>query len=79
MKFPIKNYVIPSMDEYVASVGFYGYYFIICEFGKNQILKVSPQSFPASRSFQMSQLFASGGQSIGVSVSASVLPENTQG
>jgi len=30
-----------------------------------------PQSFPASRSFQMSQLFASGGQSIGVSASAS--------
>ena len=40
MNCPIKNYVIPSMDEYVASVGFYGYYFIICEFGKNQILKV---------------------------------------
>ena len=36
------------------------------------------QSFPASRSFQMSQLFASGGQSIGVSASASVLPMNTQ-
>ena len=36
-----------------------------------------PQSFPASRSFQMSQLFASGGQSIGVSVSTSVLPMNT--
>ena len=32
------------------------------------------QSFPASKSFQMSQFFASGGQSIGVSVSASVLP-----
>ena len=32
------------------------------------------QSFPASESFQMSQLFASGGQSIGVSASASVLP-----
>ena len=32
------------------------------------------QSFPASGSFQMSQFFASGGQSIGVSVSASVLP-----
>ena len=31
------------------------------------------QSFPASRSFQMSQLFASGGQSIGVSASASAL------
>ena len=36
------------------------------------------QSFPASRSFQMSQFFASGGQSIGVSASASVLPMNTQ-
>ena len=32
------------------------------------------QSLPASGSFQMSQLFASGGQSIGVSASASVLP-----
>ena len=38
-----------------------------------------PQSFPASRSFQMSQLFASGGQSIGVLASTSVLPMNTQG
>ena len=37
-----------------------------------------PQSFPASGSLQMSQLFASGGQSIGVSTSASVLPMNTQ-
>ena len=36
------------------------------------------QSFPASGSFQMSQLFESGGQSIGVSASASVLPMNTQ-
>jgi len=32
------------------------------------------QSFPASGSFQMSQLFASGSQSIGVSASTSVLP-----
>ena len=37
-----------------------------------------PQSFQASRSFQMSQLFASGIQSIGVSASTSVLPMNTQ-
>ena len=37
-----------------------------------------PQSFPASGSFQMSQLFASGGQSTGVSALASVLPMNTQ-
>ena len=38
----------------------------------------SPPSFPASGSFPMSQLFASGGQRIGVSASASVLPMNTQ-
>ena len=37
-----------------------------------------PQSFPASGSFPMSQLFASGGQSIVVSASTSVLPMNTQ-
>ena len=36
------------------------------------------QSFPASGSFQMSQLFTSAGQSIGVSASTSVLPMNTQ-
>ena len=37
-----------------------------------------PQSLPASESFPMSQLFASGGQSTGVSASASVLTMNTQ-
>ena len=37
-----------------------------------------PQSFPASGSFQISQLFASGNQSTGVSASASVPPMNTQ-
>ena len=36
------------------------------------------QSFPASGSFPMSQCFASGGQSIGVSALESVLPMNTQ-
>ena len=36
------------------------------------------QSFPASESFPVSQFFASGGQSIGVSASASVLPMNIQ-
>ena len=35
-----------------------------------------PQSFPASGSFPMSQFFLSGGQSIGVSASASVFPMN---
>ena len=38
-----------------------------------------PQSFPASGSFPMSQFFASGGQSMGVSASASVLPVNIRG
>ena len=37
-----------------------------------------PQSFPSSRSCQMNQLFASGGQSIGVSASTSVRPMNIQ-
>ena len=36
------------------------------------------QSFPASGAFPMSQFFTSGGQSIGVSASASVLPMNIQ-
>ena len=36
------------------------------------------QSFPASGPFPMSQLFTSGGQSIGISASTSVLPMNTQ-
>ena len=37
-----------------------------------------PQSFPASRSFPMSRLFATGGQSIGASASMWVLPMNIQ-
>ena len=37
------------------------------------------QSFPASGSFPMSQFFTSGGQSVGTSASASVLPMNIQG
>ena len=41
-------------------------------------LLLLPQSFPASRSFPVSQLFVSGGQSIGVSALASVLPMNIQ-
>ena len=37
-----------------------------------------PQSFPASGSFPMSRLFASGGRSLGASAAASVLPMNIQ-
>ena len=41
-------------------------------------LLLLPSIFPSIRVFQMSQLFTSGGQSIGVSASTSVLPMNTQ-
>ena len=41
-------------------------------------LLLLPQSLPASESFPMSQFFPSGGQSIGVSASATVLPMNIQ-
>ena len=44
----------------------------------NHLILCCPQSFPASESLQMSQLFTSGGQSIGVSASASVPPMNIQ-
>ena len=49
------------------------YYIIVIPFSSHL------QSFPASGSFQMSQFFVSGGQSIGVSASASVLPMNIKG
>ena len=42
-------------------------------------LLLLPQSLPESGSFPMCQLFASGGQSIGISASVSVLPKNMQG
>ena len=42
------------------------------------LLLLLPSVFPSIRSYPMNQLFASGGQSIGASVSASVLPMDTQ-
>jgi len=47
---------------------------VLCHF-----LPYCLQPFPASGSFPKSQLFVSGGQSIGASASASVLPMNIQG
>ena len=44
----------------------------------SSVIPFCPQSFSASGSFPMSQLFASGGQSTRVSASTSVLPMNTQ-
>ena len=49
-------------------------YLILCH-----PLSLLPPTFPASESFPMSQLFAWGGQSTGVSASTSFLPKNTQG
>ena len=50
-----------------------------CHSANSSSVIFSPQSFPASSgSFLMCQLFTSGGQSIGVSASTSVLPMNTQ-
>ena len=52
---------------------------ILCLISSSVVpFSVCPQSRPASVSFPMSQLFTRGGQSIGVSASASVLPMNTQ-
>ena len=48
-------------------------YLILC-----RPLSSCPQSLPASGSFPMSQFFTSGGQSIGISASASALPMNIQ-
>ena len=45
----------------------------------SSVVPFCPQSFPASRSFPVSQLFSSRDQSIGVSASTSVLPMNTRG
>ena len=42
-------------------------------------LLLLPSIFPSIRAFQMSQLFTSGGRSIGISASTSLLPMNTQG
>ena len=68
---PVNHQLLESTQTYVHQVG---------DIISSSVIPFSscPQSFPASGSFQMSQLFASGGQSIGVSVSTSVLPMNTQ-
>ena len=52
---------------------------IVLMIPSNRLILSCPQIFPASWSFPMSWLFASGGQSTGVSALASVLPMNIQG
>ena len=68
----ITNSRSPPKPMYIESV-MPSKHLILC-----RPLLLLPQSFPASGCFQMSQLFASGGQNIGVSVSTSFLVMNTQ-
>ena len=57
-----------SIESVMLSISFSAILFAVCL-----------QSFPASESYPKSQFFASGGQSIGVSASASVFPMNVEG
>ena len=68
---PVNHQLLESTQTYVHQVG---------DIISSSVIPFSscPQSFPASGSFQMSQLFSSYGQSIGVSASTSVPPMNTQ-
>ena len=70
-----KGWSYPSWNEKISTTTGWG-----GKAEKSSVIPFSscPQAFPASGSFPMSQFFASGGQSIGVSASTSVLPMNIQ-
>ena len=70
---PVHHQLPESTQTHVHCVGDAIQHLLLC-----CPLLLLPSSFPASGSVQMSQLSASGGQSIGVSASTSVLPLNTQ-
>ena len=81
--FPVLHYLPEFVQTHVHWVSAAILCLILCPSSSNASSSVTPfssclQSFPASGSFQMSQLSAWGGQSIGVSASTSVLPMNTQ-
>ena len=69
--FPVLHYVLEFAESHVHWIGDAIHLVLCCPL-------LLPSSFPASGSFPMSQLFASGGQSIGPSTSISVLPMNIQ-
>ena len=71
--FPVHHQLWELAQTHVHQVGDAINHFILCHPFSSCL-----QSFPASGSFQISQFFTSGGQSIGVSASASVLPMNIQ-
>ena len=70
--FPVLHYLPELAQTHACCVGDA----ILCILSSVAPLSSHLQSFPASGSFPMSQLFAAGGQSIGVSASTSVLPMN---
>ena len=70
--FPVHHQLLELARTHVQRVGDQSNHLILC----HPLLHI--QSFPASRSFPMSQFFTSDGQSIGVSASASILPMNIQ-
>ena len=72
--FPVLYYLLEFAQNHVHWVGMPSNHLILCH-----PLLLFPQSFPASGSFPMSQFFTLGGQSIGASASALVLPMNIQG
>ena len=72
--FPVLHYLLEFAQTHIHSIG------NVIQLS-HPLSSPSPsclQSFPVSGSFPMSQFFASGGQSIGASASASILPMNTQ-
>ena len=72
--FPVLHYLPEFAQVHVHWISDTSNHLIFCH-----LLHLLPSIFPRSGSFPMSQLFTSGGQSIGVSASASVLPMNYSG
>ena len=70
---PVHHQLLEFSQTHVHGVGDASSHLILC-----RPLSSCPQSLPASGTFPVSQLFPWGGQSIGVSALASVLPMNTQ-
>ena len=72
--FPVLHYPLSLLKLMSIELVMLSYHLILCS-----PFSSCPGSFPASGSFLVSRPFASGGQSIGASASASVLPMNIQG
>ena len=76
---PTKIHLVKAMVFPVVMYGCESWTIKKAEHRRIDAISSCPQSLPASGSFQMSQLFASGGQSTGVAALASFLPKKSQG